>query len=56
MDINHLQGTYCLATVDNEQWFRAYVKNVFEECIIVNLFDISLLADLSINQVLRFLN
>lgn len=55
MDINHLQNTYCLATVDNEQWYRAYIKNINEESIIVNMFDIGLLTDVSLNQVFALL-
>jgi len=51
MDINYLQNTYCLATVDNDQWYRAYIKNINEESIIVNMFDIGLLTDVSLNQV-----
>ncbi|XP_015365129.1 PREDICTED: uncharacterized protein LOC107162646 [Diuraphis noxia] len=51
MDINHLQNTYCLATVDNKHWYRAYIKNINEESIIVNMFDIGLLTDVSLNQI-----
>jgi len=54
MDINYLENTYCLATVDNEQWYRAYIKNINEESIIVNMFDIGLLTDVLLNQVFVF--
>ncbi|XP_050546738.1 uncharacterized protein LOC126908583 [Daktulosphaira vitifoliae] len=46
-----LQGKYCLATLNNGQWFRAYVKNISDESIIVKLFDIGLLTDVTISQV-----
>lgn len=51
MDIDYLQSTYCLATIDNDQWYRAYIKSVNEESIIVNMFDIGLLTDVPLNQV-----
>eukprot|EP00102_Acyrthosiphon_pisum_P025216 XP_016662426.1 PREDICTED: uncharacterized protein LOC100572451 isoform X2 [Acyrthosiphon pisum] len=51
MDINYLENTYCLATVDNVQWYRAYIKNINEESIIVNMFDIGLLTDVLLNQI-----
>lgn len=51
MDINYLQSTYCLATVNNDQWYRASIKNINEESIIVNMFDIGLLTDVSLNQI-----
>jgi len=54
MDINYLENTYCLATVDNDQWYRAYIKNINEESIIVNMFDIGLLTDVLLNQVFAF--
>jgi len=56
MDINYLENTYCLATVENDQWYRAYIKNINEESIIVNMFDIGLLTDVSLNQVFALLN
>jgi len=51
VDIDYLQSTYCLATIDNDQWYRAYIKSVNEESIIVNMFDIGLLTDVPLNQV-----
>lgn len=51
MDIDYLQSTYCLATIDNDQWYRAYIKSMNEESIIVNMFDIGLLTDVPLNQV-----
>jgi len=56
MDINYLQSTYCLATVDNDQWYRAYIKNINEDSIIVNMFDIGLLTDVPLNQVFALFN
>lgn len=54
MDVNNLLGTYCLATLNNDTWYRAYVKNVNEESVIVNMFDIGLLTDVPLNQVYNF--
>lgn len=52
LDVNYLQGTYCLATIDNTQWYRAHIRNIREDSIIVFMFDIGLLAELpSLNQV-----
>ena len=51
MDIDYLQSTYCLATIDNDQWYRAYIKSMNEESFIVNMFDIGLLTDVPLNQV-----
>jgi len=51
VDIDYLQSTYCLATIDNDQWYRAYIKSMNEESIIVNMFDIGLLTDVPLNQV-----
>ncbi|XP_026804803.1 uncharacterized protein LOC113548228 [Rhopalosiphum maidis] len=50
-NIDYLQNAYCLATVDNEQWYRAYIKNINEDSIIVNMFDIGLLTDVPLNQI-----
>ncbi|XP_025193812.1 uncharacterized protein LOC112593566 isoform X2 [Melanaphis sacchari] len=50
-DIDYSQSTYCLATIDNEQWYRAYIKSINEESIIVNMFDIGLLTDVPLNQI-----
>ncbi|KAE9535821.1 hypothetical protein AGLY_007722 [Aphis glycines] len=51
VDIDYLQSTYCLATIDNDQWYRAYIKSMNEESIIVNMFDIGLLTDVPLNQI-----
>lgn len=50
-----MQGTYCLTTVNNIQWYRAYIKNINEESIIVNMFDIGLLTDVTLKQVVNLL-
>lgn len=55
LDINNLQGTYCLTTMNNNQWYRAFVTNISQESIIVNLFDIGLLADVTLKQVIDWL-
>lgn len=52
LDINNLQGTYCLATVNNHQWYRAYIYNIDGDTALVNMFDIGLLNDVPLNQVL----
>lgn len=55
LDLGNLQSKYCLATINNSQWYRAYIKNINEESVIVNMFDIGLLADVSFNQVVNLL-
>lgn len=56
MDFNNIQGAYCLATVNDVQWYRAFIKNINEESIIVNMFDIGLFTDVSLNQVMIYIN
>ncbi|XP_050421406.1 uncharacterized protein LOC126833881 [Adelges cooleyi] len=51
MNLNNLQGTFCLATLSNDQWYRAYITNISDESIIVKLFDIGLLTDVSLTQI-----
>lgn len=55
LNLNNLQGTYCLTTVNNIQWYRAFIKNINEESIIVNMFDIGLLTDVCLKQVIDLL-
>jgi len=37
--------------MNNNQWYRAFVTNISEESIIVKLFDIGLLTDVTLKQV-----
>lgn len=52
LDANSLQGIYCLATINNNQWYRSKVKNINEDSIIVEMFDIGLLTEVSLKQVI----
>lgn len=54
-NVNNLPDTYCLATINNNQWYRAYIKNINEESVIINMFDVGLLTDVGLNQVIDIL-
>lgn len=47
---------YCLATINSNQWHRAYIKIINEDSITVNMFDIGLITDVSYEQVIHFFN
>lgn len=51
-DINNLQqDSYCLATVNNYQWYRALIISINKSAI-VNFFDIGLMTEVSLKQVI----
>lgn len=52
LDANSLLGIYCLATINNNQWYRSKVKNINEDSIAVEMFDIGLLTKVSLKQVI----
>jgi hypothetical protein len=53
LDFNNLQqDSFCLATVNNNQWYRALIISINKSAI-VNLFDIGLMTEVSLKQVIN---
>uniref|UniRef100_A0A2S2R5N5 Tudor domain-containing protein n=1 Tax=Sipha flava TaxID=143950 RepID=A0A2S2R5N5_9HEMI len=51
LDFNNLQqDSFCLATVNNNQWYRALIISINKSAI-VNLFDIGLMTEVSLKQI-----
>ncbi|VVC24546.1 Hypothetical protein CINCED_3A019121 [Cinara cedri] len=51
LNVNSLLDSYCLVTGNNGQWYRSKVKNINENTVIVEMFDIGLLTEVSLEQI-----